>query len=213
VYITLFYSLIVYLLPLTLSGGNLSLSSNKRSSFYLLSGLECLHVKFIPLLLLLVLNILWVSNSITAWFGSLVFTSFQHKMVLLLIFVFWIVLLVFANASFLSSHEIYDFWIVKYNFFFFGSRCSFCLTLCFRCFSLSRRSRHLYFFCWYVLPTLHYIFFDLYLLTFQIFYKIIRLTHSFNQSFFFTGFHYFLPLTYSSFRPSCISTLSLSIDI
>lgn len=118
VYITLFYSFIVYLLPLTLSGGNLSLSSNKRSSFYLLSGLECLHVKFIPLLLLLVLNILWVSNSITAWFGSLVFTSFQHKMVLLLIFVFWIVLLVFANASFLSSHEIYDFWIVKYNFFF-----------------------------------------------------------------------------------------------
>ena len=67
---------------------------------------------------MLLLNVLWVSNSITAWFGNLVFTSFQHKMLLLLIFVFWVVSLVFANVSFLSSHEVYDFYIVKYNFFF-----------------------------------------------------------------------------------------------
>ena len=66
---------------------------------------------------MLLLNVLWVSNSITAWFGNLVFTSFQHKMLLLLIIVFWVVSLVFANVSFLSSHEVYDFYIVKYNFF------------------------------------------------------------------------------------------------
>ena len=106
VYITFFYSFIVYLLPLTLSGGSLSLSTNKRSSFYLLSGLECLHLKFLPLLLMLLLNVLWVSSSITAWFGNLVFTSLQHKIVLLLIFVFWVVLIVFVNVSPLFYHKV-----------------------------------------------------------------------------------------------------------
>ena len=118
VYITLFYSFIVYLIPVTLSNANLSLSSNKRSSFYFISSLECLHLKFLPLLLVLTINVLWVSNSVTAWFGNLVFTSFQSKMTFLTIFIFWLVLLVFANVSFFSSNEVYDFLTVKYHFFF-----------------------------------------------------------------------------------------------
>ena len=118
VYITLFYSFIVYLIPVTLSNANLSLSSNKRSSFYFISSLECLYLKFLPLLLVFMINVLWVSNSITAWFGNLVFTSFQSKMTFLTIFIFWLVLLVFANVSFFSSNEVYDFLIVKYHFFF-----------------------------------------------------------------------------------------------
>jgi len=51
------------------------------------------------------LNILWVPSSITAWFGNLVFTSLQHEMVSLLISVFWAVLVVFVNVSFLPYYR------------------------------------------------------------------------------------------------------------
>ena len=130
VYITLFYSFVIYLLPVTLSNANLSLVSNRRSAFYFISGLECLYLKLLPLVLMLAINVLWVSSSVTAWFGNLVFTSFQSKMVFFTIFIFWVILIVFANVSFFSSNEVYDFFIVKYHFFFGLPFCSF-LILCF----------------------------------------------------------------------------------
>jgi hypothetical protein len=70
--------------------------------------------------------------SITARFGNFVFTPLQYEVVSLLIFVFWAVLVAFANA-------VYDFWGVKYNFFWGGFRCSSCLTLSFPCSSLLGR--------------------------------------------------------------------------
>lgn len=121
VYVTLFYSLVVYLLPITLSNMNLTSSSSKKAHFYFISGLECVYFKFLPILLMSIVNLSWVSNSLTSWFGNLVFTPFQSKVTFVIIFFFALVLLIIASVSYLSSNEIYDFIIVLYHFFFWIS--------------------------------------------------------------------------------------------
>lgn len=118
IYLVLCYSLLVYLLPVTLANLNLSSSNTKRANFYFISGLECVYFKALPALLMALVNLSWVSNSLTSWFGNLIFSPFQSKMTFVILFFFWLILIVVASVSYFSSNEIYDFIIVLYHFFF-----------------------------------------------------------------------------------------------
>lgn len=114
-YNILIFSLILYLLPLFLSGGNLNLNSNVRSKFYIISGLELSTLFILPVLLLTFLNLSWSSPVLTSWFGHLVFNSFQSKILYLIVLLGLIILYLLFSTNYFSSNEIYDFFISVIN--------------------------------------------------------------------------------------------------
>ncbi len=117
-YIIIFFSFLIYLLPLSLSLTNLLSKTQIKNNFYMISGLETSLFFSLPLLCVLLNNIIWSSNDITAWFGHVIFSSFQSKLIILLSIFFMIVFYIFLTVSYFSSTEIYDFLITKYNFLY-----------------------------------------------------------------------------------------------
>lgn len=83
-----------------------------------MTGFDLYWVLLTPLFLFSIINFSWVGPSISAWFGSLLFSSFQCKMGYLVVFVFYLVLTVYCTSLYFSSKEIYDYMIVCFNFFF-----------------------------------------------------------------------------------------------
>ena len=118
-YTTLFFLFLVYILPLLLASNNTNNNVNKfKFYFYMISGSEALTFFMIPLIYILLINNFWSSASLTVWFGHLVFCSFQSKLIIISIFMFYIVLYSFLSTTYLSSNDIYDFVITKINFFY-----------------------------------------------------------------------------------------------
>lgn len=117
-YTTLAFSLLIYLIPITSSTGNTVFSSKFRNNFYIISGLEVGLFFFTPLIIFSFVNLTFFSPIITAWFGHIIFGGFQTKMLYLISFTFYLLLLLFLSSSYLSSNEIYDFLIAKVNTYY-----------------------------------------------------------------------------------------------
>lgn len=119
IYLLIFFSLLVYILPILLSSLNSnSLRGSYRSTFYIISALESsLFIFAFPTCILLIFG-LWSSYDVAAWFGHLLFSCFHWKIFFFIVFVFFIMLYYFLTVTYLSSSEIYDFVITKYSFFF-----------------------------------------------------------------------------------------------
>ena len=117
-YLTLFMSLVIYLLPIVLSSYNLNSSSKLKNNFYIISASETTLFFFTPLFCTFFLNYCWSSADLTIWFGHIMFTSFQSKMLYLIFFVFYIVLYFINATTYFSSNEIYDFIITQFNFLY-----------------------------------------------------------------------------------------------
>ena len=116
-YVLLTFSVVSYLLPnaLLFSGAN---NSSSASSFISLEGQDMFRFLISPFLTILFLHAVWSGPVLTAWFGHIVFSSFQYKVTYLL-FIFAVsYLLTLTTVSHYSSVGVYDFTLVTFNFFF-----------------------------------------------------------------------------------------------
>ena len=60
---------------------------------------------------------MWSGPAVTAWFGHLLFSSFQLRLFYLVVFFFFLMGLAYATSFYFTSIEVYDYVIVTYNFF------------------------------------------------------------------------------------------------
>lgn len=117
-YILLIFSLILYIVPIFSISSSYKYKSKITNYFYILSGLELSIFFFLPLIYVFILNLLWSSPIISIWFGHLVFTSFQYKIIYLVFFFFYLVLYSMISTIYFSSNEVYDFFLTKFNFLY-----------------------------------------------------------------------------------------------
>lgn len=116
-YIAFLFSAIIYCLPTLTNKSCYSVSKN-NFSFKYTNSFDIFPVLVVPILLLFLTQLLWVSPSISAWFGHLIFSGLQLKITYLIMFTYFGVILTFSSTSYFSSREIYDFIITIFNFFF-----------------------------------------------------------------------------------------------
>ena len=116
-YIIFLSSLILYILPVQ---GRLTkvASTSLRTNFLYINSFDLLYVLLTPILIMVLLNVLWSSYSVSCWFGHIVYTDFHQKMFYLITLFFIIVLLVHSSTSYYSSQEIYDFVVTNYSFYY-----------------------------------------------------------------------------------------------
>lgn len=105
-----------YLLPNLL---NFTLSNNysKSTSFSSTEGLDLFMLALTPLLLIFFVHFTWSGPSLVAWFGHIIFSSFQYKVTYVLFaFVasYWSA---FLMTTHYSSTNAYDYSITIFNFF------------------------------------------------------------------------------------------------
>ena len=110
-YILFIVSLSLYLLPLFYN-------SNTKNTFFILSLSESFNIFFLPCVSIIVLFSFWSSYSVSSWFGHIVYTSFQYKIVLFILFTFLLFTFLYSTVSYLSSREIFDFLIAQFNFLY-----------------------------------------------------------------------------------------------
>ena len=115
-YITFIFCIIIYCLP-TLTNKNAYTLSKNNFSFKYINSFDIMPVVLAPTLLLFIVQCLWTSPAISAWFGHLIFSGMQLKTTYLIMFTYSGVVLAFISASYFSSREIYDFVITIFNFF------------------------------------------------------------------------------------------------
>lgn len=117
-YLILLFSVLIYLLPITLTKLNLKVTTKIQSTFYIISGSEMYLFFLTPCLIIFFISFLWSSMDLTAWFGHLVFSTFQLKVFYFVLFIFFLVLYITTNVTYYSSNEIYDFTITQFNFLY-----------------------------------------------------------------------------------------------
>jgi hypothetical protein len=117
IYIILIFSCIIYIIPSVKE----IISQNKiknNNNFFYVTGLDLYWILITPLFLFLLLNIIWVNFTASAWFGNIVFAKFQFKISFLILFFYLIILTAYATSFYFSSKLIYDYVLVNFNFFF-----------------------------------------------------------------------------------------------
>lgn len=110
-YVLFVSSLSLYLLPLFYN-------SNTKNTFFIVSLSECFSIFLIPCFSIMLLFSFWSSYSVSSWFGHIVYTSFQYKIVLFILFTFLLFTFLYSSVSYLSSREIFDFLIAQFNFLY-----------------------------------------------------------------------------------------------
>ena len=116
-YIGFVFSVVIYCLPTLTNKSAYSVSKNNFTFKYINSS-DIFPLLITPISVLFILQLLWVSPSVSAWFGHLIFSGLQLKITYLIIFTYVGVILAFVSTSYFSSREIYDFLITIFNFFF-----------------------------------------------------------------------------------------------
>lgn len=116
-YIVFVSSTVLYLIPS--SSDNIKSSvSYKKSISYIISGFDMTPIVLNISIITLLVNILWSSPEITIWFGHIILSSFQHKIIYLISLYFILSTVVFTSTSYFSSREIFDYTITTISFKF-----------------------------------------------------------------------------------------------
>ncbi len=116
-YLIVFFSIILFLIP-SLNEIIAYSKFKKINNFYYLTGFDLYWLVLTPLVLFLIINLAWSGPTVSAWFGNLIFSSFQQKLSSLIIFFFYLTITLYCTSFYFSSKEIYDYLIVCFNFFF-----------------------------------------------------------------------------------------------
>ena len=116
-YLILFFSMLLYSIPSIKEILNYSKLKNIKNFEYL-TGFDVFWLLITPLFLILIINLSWSNYPITAWFGGIIFFSFQSKIFYLILSFFFLILLVYVSSFYFSSKEVYDYSVVNFNFFF-----------------------------------------------------------------------------------------------
>jgi len=85
--------------------------TTRRNLSDIVNGLDLLPVIVGMYVSVVLVNMLWVSPSFSAWFGHLVVSDFQVKASLFLLVYLCLVLLVLLTTSYMSSRGFYDYLI------------------------------------------------------------------------------------------------------
>ena len=99
-YFIFIISIMIYLIPIISTQLKFSISKNK-TFFTIINSHDMFSIIVTPVYLILLINCLWVGPSLTSWFGHVVFTNFQSKLLLLLVLSFILVLWVFTQKCLL----------------------------------------------------------------------------------------------------------------
>ena len=110
-------SILFYCLP-TLTNKTVSIHTKTKSLFVKINSTDVLPLIFSPIIIFFITLYLWNLPSTSAWFGHIIFTSYQLKASFLLSLSFFSVLGSLLMSSYLTSREIYDYIIVLFNFFY-----------------------------------------------------------------------------------------------
>jgi hypothetical protein len=116
-YLIIIFSIIFYTLPITKNLANFS-KFKKNLNFEYTSGFDLYWVMVTLLVLIFFINFSWNAPVISAWFGNLIFSTFQYKISFLIIFIFYLIISAYMTSFYFSAREIFDFLIVCINFFF-----------------------------------------------------------------------------------------------
>ncbi len=117
IYTIVIFSIILYLIP-SLKDIISYNKFKKNTNFEYLTGFDLFWLFLTPFFIFLIINFSWSSLIISAWFGNLIFSSFQYKISFLVLFIFYVVLNIYLTSFYFSSKEIYDYFITCFNFFF-----------------------------------------------------------------------------------------------
>ena len=117
IYIICIFSILLYIIPSVKDIINYN-KFKKTNSFDYLTGFDLYWLFLTPLFLFILINLSWSSYSFTAWFGNIIFTSFQYKFFFLIIIFFYFILSVYSTSFYFSSKEVYDYIITCFNFLF-----------------------------------------------------------------------------------------------
>ena len=113
-YILFVVSLILYILPLT-NKSFLYIDTGLKSHFRLINSFDLVWLAVSPLCAWGVILLSWSSPVVIAWFGHLIFGSFQYKLGYFLVLNFLLTLVVFTTTHYLTSTEIFDYLITTYH--------------------------------------------------------------------------------------------------
>jgi len=117
-YLTLVISTITYLLPVASTQQNNSSVSTSRTDFSFVNSSELLPLFVTPYILILLLNLACTVPTLSVWFGHVVVTGFQMKLIYLLVFVFVLYIIVLTSTTYVSSREIYDYINTTFSIFY-----------------------------------------------------------------------------------------------
>ena len=106
----------MYLLP-NLASFTLANSYSKNSQFSSTEGLDLLYLSLTPLLLILAVHSTWSGPALVAWFGHIVFSTYQFKITYALFIFLASYLVAFLTTVHFSSTNVYDYSITVFNFF------------------------------------------------------------------------------------------------
>ena len=118
IYTIVIFSIILYSLPSIKDLINYNKFKKNNNNFEYLTGFDLYWLLLTPLFLFILINLSWSSYSFTAWFGNIIFTSFQYKFFFLIIIFFYFILSVYSTSFYFSSKEVYDYIITCFNFLF-----------------------------------------------------------------------------------------------
>ena len=116
-YVLLCTTIVFYLVPNAFKFTSVS-TTPARFSFTLLSASTNLFLTTSPLIVLVFLFLSWSGPSILAWYGHIIFSNWQYRLSFLVILNFLLLLISYSNSLYFTSNDLYDFYIVIYNFFF-----------------------------------------------------------------------------------------------
>ena len=115
---TIFWmSILFYCLP-TLTNKIALINTKTKSLFVQINTSDVILLTLTPLTILFVLLCMWALPATSAWFGHIIFTSYQLKITFLLSISFFSVFFSLLISSYFTSREIYDYVIVLFNFFY-----------------------------------------------------------------------------------------------
>lgn len=121
IYVILVLSFLLYSLPLLSSNSNFSTNSNNTTTFSFVNGNCVANIMSFTLFLLLLNTSSWSSSELTAWFGHIIFSSFQLKAQFIIFLSFMLTLYLLSSVTHFSSREIYDFTITTLNMYYWVS--------------------------------------------------------------------------------------------
>lgn len=114
-YTTFVISVVIYLLPIVAAPTKYSAAST-RSRFSYITGSEILWVLISPYFLFVLSTFLWSAPAVSAWFGHVLFTSFQSKVTWLVILSFMFSTLVMSSSVYFTARGVYDYIITTFGF-------------------------------------------------------------------------------------------------
>lgn len=117
-YSILVLSFLLYSLPILSITSNFSTTSTNNTQFSFINGSYIANVLALPLLLVTLNSLFWVSGELSAWFGHILFSSFQSKIQVVIFTSFILYVYVFCSLTYFSSKDIYDYLITNLNMYY-----------------------------------------------------------------------------------------------